>query len=57
MQQDEHELLPTLAGEVMDLSYTQRGVALIVLGFALFLTYKVVDRTLGVLLEYFFPKV
>jgi hypothetical protein len=57
LQQDEHELLPTLAGEVMDLPYTQRGVALIALGFALFLAYKVVDRTLGVLLEYFFPKV
>jgi hypothetical protein len=57
LQQDEHELLPTLAGEVMDLPYTQRGVALIALGFALFLAYKVVDRTLGVLLEYFFPGV
>ncbi len=57
LQQDEHELLPTLAGEVMDLPYTQRGVALIGLGFALFLAFKVVDRTLGVLLEYFFPKV
>jgi hypothetical protein len=57
LEQDGHELLPTLVGEVMDLPYTQRGAALIVLGFVLFLTFKVVDRTLGVLLEYFFPKV
>jgi hypothetical protein len=57
LEQDGHELLPTLVGEVMDLPYTQRGVALIVLGFLLFLAFKVVDRTLGVLLEYFFPKV
>jgi hypothetical protein len=57
LQQDEHELLPTLVDEVMDLSYTERGVALIVLGFVLFLAFKVVDRTLGVLLEYLFPKV
>jgi hypothetical protein len=57
LEQDGHELLPTLVGEVMDLPYTQRGAALIALGFVLFLTFKVVDRTLGVLLEYFFPKV
>ncbi len=57
MRQDENELLPTLVGEAMDLSYTQRGVALIVLGVVLFVAFKIVDRTLGVLLEYFFPKV
>jgi hypothetical protein len=57
MQQDEHELLPTRVGEAMDLPYAERGIALIILGFALFLTFKVVDRTLGVLLEYLFPKV
>jgi hypothetical protein len=57
MQQDEHELLPTRVGEAMDLPYAERGVALISLGFVLFLAFKVVDRTLGVLLEYFFPKV
>ncbi len=57
MQQDERELLPTLVGEVMDLPYAQRGVALILLGFVLFLAFKVVDRTLGVLLEYFFPRI
>jgi hypothetical protein len=57
MQQDKNELLPTRVGEAMDLPYAQRGVALIILGFALFVAFKVVDRTLGVLLEYFFPKV
>jgi hypothetical protein len=57
VEQDEHELLPTLAAEVMDLPYAQRGAALIALGFVLFLIFKVVDRTLGVLLEYLFPKV
>jgi hypothetical protein len=57
MQQDEHELLPTRVGEAMDLPYAERGVALIILGFALFIAFKIVDRTLGVLLEYFFPKV
>jgi hypothetical protein len=57
LQQDEHELLPTRVGEAMDLPYAERGVALILLGFVLFLAFKVVDRTLGVLLEYLFPKV
>jgi transcriptional regulatory protein LevR len=57
MQQDKNELLPTRVGEAMDLPYAQRGIALIILGFALFVAFKVVDRTLGVLLEYFFPKV
>jgi hypothetical protein len=57
MRQDENELLPTLVGEAMDWSYTQRGVALIALGVVLFVAFKIVDRTLGVLLEYFFPKV
>ena len=57
MRQDENELLPTLVGEAMDWSYTQRGVALIALGVVLFVAFKIVDRTLGVLLEYLFPKV
>jgi hypothetical protein len=57
MRQDGHELLPTLVSEVLDLPYAERGVALIVLGFALFIVFKVVDRTLSVLLEYIFPKV
>ena len=57
VQQDGHELLPTLVSEVMDLPYAERGVALIVLGFLLFLVFKIVDRALSVLLEYIFPKV
>jgi hypothetical protein len=57
VQQDGHELLPTLVSEVMDLSYAERGAVLIILGFALFVAFKVVDRALSVLLEYYFPKV
>lgn len=57
LQQDRQELLPTLVSEVLDRPYAERGVALIVLGFALFIVFKVVDRTLSVLLEYIFPKV
>jgi hypothetical protein len=57
MQQDEHELLPTRVGEAMDMPYAERGWRLILVGFVLFLAFKVVDRTLGVLMEFFFPKV
>jgi hypothetical protein len=57
MQQDEHELLPTWVGEVMDMPYAERGWRLIVVGFGLFLAFKVLDRTLGVLMEFLFPKV
>ncbi|MCU1247708.1 MAG: hypothetical protein JWQ49_737 [Edaphobacter sp.] len=57
VRQDGHELLPTLVSEVMDLSYAERGAVLIILGFALFVAFKVVDRALSVLLEYYFPKV
>jgi hypothetical protein len=57
MQQDEHELLPTRVGEAMDMPYAERGWRLILVGFVLFLAFKVVDRTLGVLMEFVFPKV
>jgi hypothetical protein len=57
LQQDQHELLPSLLGEAMDLPYAERGAVLILLGVVLFLLFKIMDRALGVLLEYIIPKV
>jgi hypothetical protein len=57
LTQDGRELLPTMVSEAMDLPYGERGLLLIAVGFGLFVVFKIVDRTLSVLLEYFFPKV
>ena len=57
MTQDGRELLPTMVSEAMDRPFSERGLFLIGVGLALFVVFKVVDRTMSVLLEYLFPKV
>jgi len=56
VRQDGHELLPTVVEEALSESYTTRGPVLIILGFAAFAVFKIVDRVFGVLLEVYLPK-
>ena len=57
LKQDGRELLNTFIAELMDKPYAERSGTLAVLGFALFAMLKIVDRTLGVLVDYLFPEV
>lgn len=55
--QDGHELLPTLVGEVLDKSYPERSAVLVLLGLALYIVFKFVDRALDLLLKLFLPEI
>jgi hypothetical protein len=54
--QDGRELLPTHVEEVLDKSYTERSVILVILGFLAFVLFKAVDRALDLLLKFFTPE-
>lgn len=56
LQQDGHELLPTLVQEVLDKPYAERKYWLILLGFLTFALFKIVDRAIGIVLKGFLPE-
>ena len=47
----------TFIAELLEKPYAERSGMLAVLGFLLFAMLKIVDRALGVLVDYLFPEV